>query len=203
MIPPDPSLSEVSIQKAVGLGAHARCDDQVRFVLVYDDHIRGEHAIERKYCRPLRRAAARNRKKQGKGLQSVHRHHEATPYRGAEESTISSVITPSGKLRARPASAQQSCDNPSTHCTAALPARQLHLLVMPMQKENASRADEAYSCNELNLPRGYCRRPPRSPQHPPTNVTARATKPDAIQRARPREATKPTTTCATNPNCRE
>src|SRR5690606_35787125 len=104
MIPPDPSLSEVSIQKAVGLGAHARCDDQVRFVLVYDDHIRGEHAIERKYCRPLRRAAARNRKKQGKGLQSVHRHHEATPYRGAEESTISSVITPRGKLRAPPCS---------------------------------------------------------------------------------------------------
>src|SRR5690606_4594976 len=57
-------------------------------------------------------------------------------------------LTPSGKLRARPASAQQSCDNPSMHCTAALPARQLHLLVMPMQKENASRADEAYSCNE-------------------------------------------------------
>src|SRR5690606_3920926 len=112
-------------------------------------------------------------------------------------------ITPSGKLRARPASAQQFCDNPSMHRTAALPARQLHLLVMPMQKENASRADEAYSCNELNLPRSYCRRPPRSPQHPPTNVTARATKPDAIQRARPREATKPTTTCATNPNCRE
>src|SRR5690606_24236305 len=90
-------------------------------------------------------------------------------------------LTPSGKLRARPASAQQSCDNPSMHCTAALPARQLHLLVMPMQKENASRADEAYSCNELNLPRSYCRRPPRSPHHPPTNVTARATKPDAIQ----------------------
>src|SRR5690606_7594559 len=108
MIPPDPSLSEVSIQKAVGLGAHARCDDQVRFVLVYDDHIRGEHAIERKYCRPLRRAAARNRKKQGKGLQSVHRHHEATPYRRAEESTISSVITPEGTLRALP------CSGPST-----------------------------------------------------------------------------------------
>src|SRR5690606_30062480 len=102
MIPPDPSLSAVSIQEADRLGAHARCDDEVRFVLVYDDHIRGEHAIERKYCRPLRRAAARNRKKQGKGLQSVHRHHEATPYRGAEESTISSVITPRGKLRARP-----------------------------------------------------------------------------------------------------
>src|SRR5690606_31165020 len=111
MIPPDPSLSEVSIQKAVGLGAHARCDDQVRFVLVYDDHIRGEHAIERKYCRPLRRAAARNRKKQGKGLQSVHRHHEATPLQPeGEESTISSVITPRVKLQARPAPSQRHYD---------------------------------------------------------------------------------------------
>src|SRR5690606_21972885 len=112
-------------------------------------------------------------------------------------------ITPSGKLRACPASIPQSCDNSSMHCTAALPARQLQLLVMPMQKENASRADDAYSGDELNLPRSYCRRPPRSPQHPPTNSTARATKPDAIQGARPREATKPTTTCTTNPNCRE
>src|SRR5690606_10024906 len=42
-----------------------------------------------------------------------------------------------------------------------------------------------------------------APQHPPTNVTARATKPDAIQRARPREATKPTTTCPANRNYRE
>jgi len=74
---------------------------------------------------------------------------------------------------------------------------------MPMQKENASRADEAYSGDELNLPRSYCRRLPRSPQHPPTSVTARATKPDAIQRARPREATTPTSTGATNRNYRE
>src|SRR5690606_12401263 len=114
-----------------------------------------------------------------------------------------SGLTPSGKLRARPASMPQTCDNPSMHCTAALPARQLHLLVMPMPKENASRADDAYSGDERNLPRSYCRRPPRSPQHPPTNATARATKPDAIQGARPREATKPTTTCTTNWNCRE
>src|SRR5690606_6204475 len=102
------------------------------------------------------------------------------PDKNVHFTIMSCGLTPSGKLRARPASAQQSCDNPSMHCTAALPARQLHLLVMPMQKENASRADEAYSCNELNLPRSYCRRPPRSPHHPPTNVTARATKPDAI-----------------------
>src|SRR5690606_30560411 len=114
-----------------------------------------------------------------------------------------SGLTPCGKLRARPASAQQSCDNASMHYTAAQPARQLHLLVMPMQKENASRADEAYNGDELNLPRSYCRRPRRSPHHAPTNVTARATKPDAIQRARPREATKPTTTCTMNRNCHE
>src|SRR5690606_37342518 len=116
---------------------------------------------------------------------------------------LSCCLTPGGKLRARPASAQQFCQNSSMLCTAALPARQLHLLVMPMQKENASRADDAYSGDELNLPRSYCRRPPRSPHHPPTNVTARATKPDPIQGARPREATKPTATCTTNPNCRE
>ncbi len=51
--------------------------------------------------------------------------------------------------------------------------------VRPMQKENRTGADEAYSTGKLTLPRSYCRRSPGCAHRLATNMIARATKPDA------------------------
>src|SRR5690606_10108612 len=86
---------------------------------------------------------------------------------------------------------------------SAPPARQLHLLVMPMQKRTHHEPTKHTAVTNSTCHEATAGGRREAPQHPPTNVTARATKPDAIQRARPREATKPTTTCPANRNYRE